>query len=304
MNNYNSELNKRFLLQEEYLGNNKVVNKVEPLVSVTVITYQQADYIADCINGILMQRTTFPIEIIIGEDGSSDGTTEICKDFAEKNRDKIRLFIRDRSLSQYKTSEGKVVRFNGVWNRMSARGKYIAVCEGDDYWIDPLKLQKQVDYLESNPNCSLCFHDAITIDCRTNDEVKKFNIPNKDKITTSDLFLRGWFIPSASMVVRRKCLPSSDWYDKCFIAGDVYMHMSASSQGYLYCVEGKMSVYRLYSTNSCTISTNGVRSVVGYAKYLTKINRKKFSNKYSHLVLLRWCRTLVSIIRYKLFRFF
>ena len=134
MNNYNSELNKRFLLQEEYLGNNKVVNKVEPLVSVTVITYQQADYIADCINGILMQRTTFPIEIIIGEDGSSDGTTEICKDFAEKNRDKIRLFIRDRSLSQYKTSEGKVVRFNGVWNRMSARGKYIAVCEGDDYW--------------------------------------------------------------------------------------------------------------------------------------------------------------------------
>ena len=95
MNNYNSELNKRFLLQEEYLGNNKVVNKVEPLVSVTVITYQQADYIADCINGILMQRTTFPIEIIIGEDGSSDGTTEICKDFAEKNRDKIRLFIRD-----------------------------------------------------------------------------------------------------------------------------------------------------------------------------------------------------------------
>ena len=89
MNNYNSELNKRFLLQEEYLGNNKVVNKVEPLVSVTVITYQQADYIADCINGILMQRTTFPIEIIIGEDGSSDGTTEICKDFAEKNRDKI-----------------------------------------------------------------------------------------------------------------------------------------------------------------------------------------------------------------------
>lgn len=152
-------LNERFLLQKEYLGDAKSVNLIQPLVSVTVATYQHANYIKECLDGILMQKVTFPYEIILGEDGSVDGTQEICKEYAEKHPDKIRLFIRDRKLSQYVGENGKVTRFNGIWNRMSARGKYIAWCEGDDYWIDPLKLQKQVDFLENHKDYGLVCTD-------------------------------------------------------------------------------------------------------------------------------------------------
>ena len=84
MNEIEKALQERFLLQEEYLGNNKAVNKVLPLVSITVATYQHVNYIRDCLEGILMQKTTFPYEIILGEDGSVDGTQEICKEYAEK----------------------------------------------------------------------------------------------------------------------------------------------------------------------------------------------------------------------------
>lgn len=153
-------LEERFLLQKEYLGDNKLVNQVFPLVSVTVATYQHVNYIRQCLEGILMQKTNFPYEIIVGEDGSVDGTQDICKEYAEKYPDRIRLFIRDRNLSQFVAENGKVTRFNGIWNRMSARGKYIAWCEGDDYWIDPLKLQKQVDFLEKHPEYGLCYTKA------------------------------------------------------------------------------------------------------------------------------------------------
>lgn len=159
--NLSDECRKRFLLEKEYLSARKRVNQVPPVVSVTVITYQHRDYIAGCLDGILMQKTSFPFEIIIGEDESTDGTREICMEYAKKNPDKIRLFLRSRNTSQYYDDDGKfVTRFNGIWNRMSTRGKFVAWCEGDDYWTDPYKLQRQVDFLETNPDHGLVFTDC------------------------------------------------------------------------------------------------------------------------------------------------
>lgn len=157
MNNVKDVLKERFLLQHEYLGEDKPVNNIIPLVSVTVATYQHVNYVRACLDGILMQKTNFLYEIILGEDGSIDGTQDICMEYAAKYPDKIRLFLRDRALSQYIADDGRVIRFNGIWNRMSARGKYIAWCEGDDYWTDPLKLQKQVDFLEEHAEYGLCY---------------------------------------------------------------------------------------------------------------------------------------------------
>ncbi len=155
MTNTDNIARERFLLQEEFLGTDKEVNRMEPLVSVSVVTYRHAGYIRECLDGILMQRTDFPFEVIVGEDGSTDGTREICEEYARRHPDRIRLFNRDRTLSQYVDEDGRTVRFNGLWNRMSVCGKYVAFCEGDDYWTDPLKLQKQVDWLESHPECGL-----------------------------------------------------------------------------------------------------------------------------------------------------
>ena len=195
----NEALKERFLLQKEYLGDNKPVNQINPLVSITVATYQHANYIKQCLEGILMQKTNFLYEVIIGEDGSIDGTQEICKEYAEKYPDRIRLYIRDRKLSQFVTEDGKVTRFNGIWNRMSARGKYIAWCEGDDYWTDPLKLQKQVDFLEGHPEYGLCYTKVRYFHQATKRFIKTWGGPYT---CFDDLFKRNT-IPTLTVLLRR-----------------------------------------------------------------------------------------------------
>jgi cellulose synthase/poly-beta-1,6-N-acetylglucosamine synthase-like glycosyltransferase len=119
-----------------------------PLVSVCVMTYNQADYIEDCLEGILMQKTDFPVEILLGEDGSSDGTRKICIDYANKYPDKIRLFLHHRE-NNIKINGKQTGRFNFLYNFYAAKGKYIALCDGDDYWTDHLKLQKASGFHES-----------------------------------------------------------------------------------------------------------------------------------------------------------
>lgn len=125
-----------------------------PLVSICCITYNHAPYISQCVDGFLMQKTTFPFEIIINDDCSNDGTTEILKDYAIKYPELIHLILHDEN--QY--SKG-VRRILATFVYPVAKGKYIALCEGDDYWTDPYKLQKQVDYLESHPECGLVYTD-------------------------------------------------------------------------------------------------------------------------------------------------
>lgn len=145
------------------------INEVDnqPLVSVCVQTYQHFNFIKQCLDGILIQKTTFPFEILLGDDESTDGTREICLEYAEKYPDKIRLFLHHR-VNNIKVDGKATGRFNFLYNLYSARGKYIAFCEGDDYWTDPYKLQKQVDFLEKNIGFVISFHDSKVIDLEEN----------------------------------------------------------------------------------------------------------------------------------------
>ncbi|WP_439474753.1 glycosyltransferase family 2 protein [Algoriphagus formosus] len=139
----------------EYLGEAKPVNLVDPLVSVCVPTFQHAKYIKQCLETIIGQKTSFSYEILIGEDASTDGTREICKSIAEKNQDKVRLFLRDAN--EKWTRDGKKVgRKNHLELYQSARGKFICICDGDDYWMNENKLQYQVDLMEEHPDASIC----------------------------------------------------------------------------------------------------------------------------------------------------
>jgi glycosyltransferase involved in cell wall biosynthesis len=151
---------------EEY-PNRVVETMPEPMVSVHVGTYQHADFIHACVEGVLMQETEFPFEIIIGEDESDDGTREICKEYAEQYPEQIRLFLhrRENNIHIRGRPTGK---FQQIHSRFKCRGKYIALCQGDDYWTDPKKLQKQVDFLEANPEYVLSFHEAKKIDISGN----------------------------------------------------------------------------------------------------------------------------------------
>ncbi|UJH92522.1 glycosyltransferase [Antarcticibacterium sp. 1MA-6-2] len=133
---------------------NNVIEK--PLISVSVVTYQHVNYIRECLNGILMQQTLFSFEILLGDDESTDGTREICIEYAKRYPDKIRLFLHHRE-NNIEINGEPSGRFNFMYNLFSARGKYIALCDGDDYWFDPLKLQKQVEYLQSQPETVFTF---------------------------------------------------------------------------------------------------------------------------------------------------
>ncbi|MCK3685171.1 glycosyltransferase [Maribellus sp. YY47] len=128
----------------------------KPLVSVCMITYNHEPYIREAIEGVLKQKCNFPIELVIGEDCSTDNTRIICNDYA-KEHSFIKLLPSDKNL-------GMLPNFFRTIN--NSAGKYIAICEGDDYWIDPYKLQKQVDFLETNPDYSLVYTKALSYNNR------------------------------------------------------------------------------------------------------------------------------------------
>lgn len=122
----------------------------EPLVSVKMITYNHAPFIVQAIEGVLQQKTSFPFELVIGEDCSTDGTREIVFEYQKKHPDIIRVVTSDKNVGMKK---------NGLRTLNACQGKYVAFCEGDDYWQSPYKLQKQVDYLDGHPECGLVFTD-------------------------------------------------------------------------------------------------------------------------------------------------
>lgn len=124
-----------------------------PLVSVCCITYNHANYIRQAIDGFLMQQTEFPVEIIIHDDASTDGTADIIRQYEERYPGRVRGIYRKENI--YSTGRKEEI-LRAPFS--SALGKYIAMCEGDDYWTHPLKLQKQVAWLEAHPECSLCSH--------------------------------------------------------------------------------------------------------------------------------------------------
>lgn len=287
MSNFTTALEERFVKQVEYLGKNKPVNNIEPVVSVTVATYQHAPYIKECLEGILMQKTDFPFEIIIGEDESTDGTREICIEYANKYPDKIRLFLRDRKQSQYYDETGKFIgRFNGHWNRMSARGKYIAWCEGDDYWINPFKLQKQIDFLESNPNYSFCFHNSLVIYDINNITPHLFNniLISRDILLTE--IVDNWIIPTASIIFRKSILPLPEWATQIY-SGDLLIALIGISKGKVYFIKDIMSIYRKSYNGSSLTSNLKNSSIYMWEQQIKLLNLYNIetNKKYSTILL-------------------
>lgn len=209
------------------------------MVTIRCTAYNHEPYIRACLEGFVMQKTNFRFEAIVHDDASTDGTAAIIKEYAEKYPDVIKPIL-ERENQYSKGTLGKIMD-------EASKGKYIAFCEGDDYWTDPLKLQKQVDFLESHPDCSLCFHNAIIHweDRRAEDAIFS-NVENR-YYTGIEIFQK-WIIPTASVVIRY-----TDEYkkwrmlaaqDKIFCYGDILCFLSASKCGKLYGMSDVMSVYR------------------------------------------------------------
>lgn len=170
---------------------------IVPLVTIICNTYQHRAFIADAIEGFLIQETTFPVEILIHDDASTDGTTEIIKSYENKYPNLI------KPIYQVENQYSQGIKITSNFQLPRAQGKYIAVCEGDDYWTDPTKLQKQVDFLESHPDYVISGHDAFIVD----EHGKKINASKLPDIHKRDytgeelILIKGWIL-TLSMVFR------------------------------------------------------------------------------------------------------
>jgi glycosyltransferase involved in cell wall biosynthesis len=218
-----------------------------PIVSICCVTYNQVAYIREAINGFLNQKTDFPYEICLGEDGSTDGTAEICKEYAKNYPDKIRLFLRDRKDVIYINGQA-TGRYNFLETLKECSGKYIAICEGDDYWTDPYKLQKQVEWLENYPDYAISTHNVSL-----KNENNAVNYVNKNRsvleedIHISSIIEDGSPGATCSIVLRRSVVEDLPPWAKILGNFDWPLQLLAVSKGKMKYFNDVMGVYRIHA---------------------------------------------------------
>ena len=220
----------------------------EPLVSVKMITYNHEPYIAQAIEGVLGQETSFPFELVIGEDCSTDGTREIVFDYQKKYPDIIRVITSDKNVG---------ARKNGLRTEKACRGKYIAYCEGDDYWHHPQKLEKQVDYLERHPECGLIHSDYNRHFVTSGKTIRNFNqcMNNKPPANTDICaILRGGrflYVLTCTVLVRKDLLEqivNADPYlykDGGFLIGDTPRWAEISYRAKVAYIDESLATYNV-----------------------------------------------------------
>ncbi|NEV93949.1 glycosyltransferase [Psychroflexus sp. YR1-1] len=276
-----TEFKKTYEKKKVIENDNQVTHN--PVVSVCIQTYQHVSFIEQCLDSILIQETDFNYEILLGEDASTDGTREICMDYANRFPDKIRLFLHHRE-NNIKIGGQPTGRFNFLYNLYSANGKYIAVCEGDDYWTDPLKLQKQVDFLEENKGYVICFHKVALL---SKGELLEDNITivPKNHETITDLAEKGNYIHTPSVMFRSQNLNFPNEF-KLSSIGDFFLYMLLARSGKIGYIDEKMAVYRLGSgiwSNKTAFERN-LKTAYTFA-LLIKTNL--FSEKVNQILLYR-----------------
>jgi len=212
-----------------------------PKISVCVVTYNHEPYIAQALDGALTQETTFPVEIVVGEDCSTDGTREIVDRIAARFPDRIRVLATERNL-------GAKANFMRTFAECRAHARYTAMLEGDDYWTSPQKLQQQVDALDAEPGWAMCFHPAacVYLNGSRSCNVWPYDWDRREG-SLLDLFNVN-FIATGSVVYRNGLFPELPaWFADSFI-GDWPLHMLHAAHGNIGFLSEIMSVYRVHST--------------------------------------------------------
>ncbi|MDO9390504.1 MAG: glycosyltransferase [bacterium] len=219
-----------------------MVLKTSPLVSIVCTTYNQIKYIKKAIDGFLMQQTDFPVEIVIHDDASTDGTDRIIREYAGKYPELI--FPIFQTENQFARGNGLVaIKAFGA-----ARGKYIALCEGDDYWTDRHKLQKQVDFLESNPDYSICFHRvklAYPLNISNLIRRRRSKGSIKETTTITDLCRNNYIYTASCVFQNRLTGPLPQWFEQVLPLDWPYFVLAAR-HGKIKFIKKTMAVYRIH----------------------------------------------------------
>lgn len=249
---------------EEFDVASPEVMNIKPVVSILMTTYNHEPYIVEAIEGVLKQMTDFPIELILGEDCSTDRTREIELDYQRRYPERIRIVYSSRNIGAYKN-------FTRMHDRV--RGEFVAFCEGDDFWHDPMKLQKQVDFLRANPDYSMVAsdYDWLVLTAGVWRRIKNYGsrrfgaIPQGD---VSSYLPTRMFVKTCAMMVRADLLKlhfGSELYVPENSSGDRPIKLHMTKFGKVRCFEQSMATYR---------RTPGSHVNSGFASLLEKRQRK------------------------------
>lgn len=253
-----------------------------PLVSICCITFNHESYIEQALDGFLLQKTEFPLEILIHDDASTDKTADIIKEYEKKYPKLIKPILQTEN--QY--SKGvDVFRLNA----QRAKGKYIAICEGDDYWTDPQKLQIQVDFLEVYTDYTLCFHAA---DVKKEDKLFCHSEAPyvQDREYTATELLENWIAPTASFVLRKDVLDYPEKHPERFVVGDTIIVLKSLALGKVRGFSKKMSVYRIHQSSTTYTINQSKEATMKWPGHFENIrdNFPFVSAKYINQCLAFW----------------
>lgn len=240
-------------------------------VSICCITYKQDKYITDALDSFLIQKTTFPFEIIIGEDCGGDDTLAILAEYQACYPNLIKVVTAENNV-------GANANFIRIFN--AAKGEYIAICEGDDYWVDELKIQKQYDSLKILPDVNICFTAAKTISSQGELGLIARHSREKKIISLSNVVRGGGgFMPTASIMFRKDNVVDNipGWFQSAPI-GDFYIQVIGSIMGGALFLPDISVVYRVNSIGSWSSSESTLKAEVSLKQSLQKLE------KYLHII--------------------
>lgn len=234
----------------------------DPMVTVLCITYNHIDFVEDAINGFLRQKTNFPFEILIHDDCSDDGTDQILREYEKKYPERIQLITEEEN--QY--SKGINIPYDIMLPRI--RGKYIAVCEGDDYWTDDNKLQKQFDFMEAHHDYSLCCHNGVRHNYYTGETIIVNPFDKTGTLSEEQVFFSyGKNAPTASYFIRKKILDSfPEEFARAPIVDDV-IKLYSLSQGKIWYDDQPMCYREYLHPNSWNNKMSESIDLVHYYTY-------------------------------------
>ena len=211
-------------------------------MSICTLVYNHEPYLRECFDGILMQKTNFAFEVLVHDDASTDNSAAIIREYTAKYPN---IF---KPIYQTENQYSKGIKVNATYQYPRAKGKYIAICEGDDYWTDPLKLQKQVDFLESHPDYVMCSHRFKVF--KQNDNLMEDDwygeVPDGITYDLNSLIHGSWYNQPLTLVYRFEALNVNEYlkYPNAKDATLVY-HLLKKGKGYL--MPDVMAVYRIHS---------------------------------------------------------
>lgn len=217
-------------------------------VSIFCLTYNHVDYIQDTLEGFIKQKTNYRYNVFVYDDASTDGTSQILLEYQNKYPELFRVYISE--YNRFKDRNRKKFIYDLEVKNLTA--KYVAMCEGDDYWTDENKLQMQVDYMEAHPECSMYIHNCKWLDCITNTMTlgNPVDIEGEGDVSAEELIMEKNGHPPAASFLYRKELFKEDFFFFNAVVGDYPLLLCALNKGKVHYNSKDMSVYRYKSKGS------------------------------------------------------